>query len=106
MPNTKHWDTEELSNLLVGKEIYVKGGWVKDYINRSEADEIATEIVDAGFRKIFDGDCGLSSITDMEDREAAEAWMRFSNLVLGDHDGISAMKQMLHELGYRKVASE
>jgi hypothetical protein len=61
----------------------------------------------AGYRKIFDGDCGLSNITDPTDREAAEAWMRFSNIVLGNgHDGIAAMKQMLTEFGYSKEAAK
>lgn len=70
----------------------------------SEAEAVADRITAAGYRKIFDGDCGLSGITNPDDREAAEAWMRFSNIVLGnDHDGIAAMKQMLTEFGYRKV---
>ncbi|AYN55822.1 hypothetical protein PP635_gp43 [Arthrobacter phage Auxilium] len=63
---------------------------------------MADAILAAGYRRIFDRDCGLSNVTAPDDREAAEAWMRFSNIVLGDHDGIAAMKQMLTEFGYRK----
>lgn len=62
-------------------------------------------ILAAGYRKIFDGDCGLSGINDPTDREAAEAWMRWANIVNtggGEPNGIAAMKQMLTELGYRK----
>ena len=65
----------------------------------------ADTILAAGYRKIFDGDCGLSNIKDPTDREAAEAWMRWANIVSGnDGNGIAAMKQMLTELGYRKAA--
>jgi len=64
---------------------------------------MAEALITAGYRQVFDGDCGLSSVEDESDREAAEAWMRFSNIVLGnDHDGIAAMKQMLTEFGYLK----
>jgi len=68
-------------------------------------DVLADGLIAAGYRKIFDGDCGLSNIQDPTDREAAEAWMRWANLVNtgdGEPDGIGAMKQMLTELGYRK----
>ena len=63
----------------------------------------ADGIIAAGYRKIFDGDCGLSNIKDPTEREAAEAWMRWANIVSGnDGNGIAAMQQMLTELGYRK----
>jgi len=66
----------------------------------------ADAILAAGYRKIFDGDCGLSNIKDPTDREAAEAWMRWANIVSGnDGNGIGAMKQMLTELGYRKTGA-
>ena len=64
------------------------------------SEQIAEEILAAGYRKIFDGDCGLSNATD---REASEAWMRWANLAMNDAIGaIGAMKQMLTEFGYRK----
>jgi hypothetical protein len=72
------------------------------------APEIADAILAAGYRKIFDGDGGLSNIKDPEDREAAEAWMRWANLVNcggGEPNGIQAMKQMLSEFGYKKQAA-
>ena len=63
----------------------------------------ADAIVTAGYRRIFDGDCGLSNVKAPDDREAAEAWMRWSNLAMDDEIGaIGAMKRMLTELGYRK----
>lgn len=65
--------------------------------------DAADHILAAGYRKIFDGDCGLSNVKDPSDREASEAWMRWANLVSGNgHDGIAAMRQMLTEFGYRK----
>jgi hypothetical protein len=70
---------------------------------------LADALIAAGYRQIFDGDCGLSNITDPTDREAAEAWMRWANLVDvtgAGLDGIAAMKQMLTELGYRKQATK
>jgi len=75
-------------------------------IGHVDAHVLAESLVFAGFRKMFDGDCGLSSINDQADREAAEAWMRWAN-VLNTHgneerNGIEAMKQMLAEFGYRK----
>ena len=66
---------------------------------------VAHHLHTAGYRQIFDGDCGLSNVEDPSDKEAAEAWMRWANLVNtgdGEPDGIGAMKQMLTELGYRK----
>lgn len=68
------------------------------------APAIADVVLAAGYRQIFDGDCGLSGITAPDDRAAAEAWMRWANLVNipEDGNGIAAMKQMLTELGYRK----
>lgn len=69
--------------------------------------EMADALIAAGYRQIFDGDCGLSGIKDPGDREAAEAWMRWANLVNtagGEPNGIAAMRQMLTELGYRKVS--
>ncbi|UVF61010.1 hypothetical protein SEA_SAKAI_47 [Arthrobacter phage Sakai] len=69
---------------------------------------MADALIAAGYRQIFDGDCGLSGIKDPDDREAAEAWTRWANLVdvTGSGlDGIAAMKQMLTELGYRKVGT-
>jgi len=69
-------------------------------------DHLTDAVILAGYRKIFDGDCGLSNVKDPTDREAAEAWMRWANIVSGnDGNGIAAMKQMLTELGYRKVTS-
>lgn len=71
--------------------------------NMTYSEMVTDALITAGYRKIFDGDCGLAGIKDPDEREAAEAWMRFSNIVLGNgHDGIGAMKQMLTELGYRK----
>jgi len=70
--------------------------------------DLADTLRNAGYRKIFDGDCGLSNIKDPTDREAAEAWMRWANLVHtgdGEPNGIAAMKQMLTEFGYRKVSA-
>jgi len=73
-------------------------------IDANAAHKLASEIVEAGFRKIFDGDCGLSNVEDAKDREAAEAWMRWANLVNipEDGNGITAMKQMLAEFGYER----
>lgn len=65
---------------------------------------LAQATLNAGYRKIFDGDCGLSN-TAPDEREAAEAWMRWANLVDidgGEPNGIAAMQQMLTEFGYRK----
>lgn len=87
-------DHEELAAIIWDKT---------DCRDENTPDVAADAILAAGYRKIFDGDCGLSNVKDPTDREASEAWMRFSNLVLGNgHDGIAAMKQMLTELGYRK----
>lgn len=95
---------DELTELIQDVGEYVPGSHADDYISPTKA---ADAILSAGYRKIFDGDCGLSNVTDPSDREAAEAWMRFSNIVLGNgHDGISAMKQMLTEFGYRKPQSD
>jgi hypothetical protein len=66
-------------------------------------DVLADGLIAAGYRKIFDGACGLSNIKDPTDREAAEAWMRWANLAMNDEIGsIGAMKQMLTEFGYKK----
>jgi len=68
--------------------------------------EVAEAILNAGYQKIFDGDCGLSGVNDEADREAAEAWMRWANILntQGDEErnGIVAMKQMLAEFGYKR----
>jgi hypothetical protein len=65
--------------------------------------DVAAHILTAGYRRIFDGACGLSNVKDPTDREAAEAWMRWANLAMNDEIGaIGAMKQMLTEFGYRK----
>lgn len=70
---------------------------------RAKCEAMADKILAAGYRKIFDGDCGLSGVEDPTDREASEVWMRWANLVSGeDSDGIAAMKQTLTEFGYRK----
>jgi hypothetical protein len=96
---------DELAELL--EEEQESGRWASS----PEADLygfMADAILAAGYRKIFDGDCGLSNIKDPTDREAAEAWMRWANLVHtgdGEPNGIAAMKQMLTELGYRKQAA-
>lgn len=93
------WDIFSIDNAAIpDKELR------KDFPHEADyAFHIAEGLIEAGYRKVFDGDCGLSNIKDPDDREAAEAWMRFSNIVLGnDHDGIGAMKQMLTEFGYRK----
>ena len=72
-------------------------------MQRRSGKRIAEELHRAGFRQIFDGDCGLSSVKDPTDVEAAEAWMRWANLAMNDEIGaIGAMKRMLTELGYRK----
>ena len=64
---------------------------------------MAKAVLAAGYRKVFDGDCGLSNVKDPDDREASEAWMRWANLAMDDEIGaIGAMKQMLTEFGYRK----
>jgi hypothetical protein len=71
--------------------------------NMTYAEMVADALIAAGYRQIFDGDCGLSSIKTPDDRESAEAWMRWANLAMDDSLGaIGAMKQMLTELGYRK----
>lgn len=65
----------------------------------------ADAILAAGYRKIFDGDCGLSNAAP-DERDAAEAWMRWANILNTSPDeernGIAAMRQMLTEFGYRK----
>jgi len=70
----------------------------------SSADADAADyILAAGYRQVFDGDCGLSGVKDPSDREASEAWMRWANLAMNEDIGsIGAMKQMLTEFGYRK----
>mgnify|MGYP003576171364 FL=1 len=69
--------------------------------NMTYSEMVADALVIAGYRQIFDGDCGLSGIKAPDDREAAEAWMRWANLAMDDSIGaIGAMKQMLTELGY------
>lgn len=71
--------------------------------NMTYSEMVTDALITAGYRKIFDGDCGLSNVKDPTDREASEAWMRWANLVSGeDPDGIAAMRQMLTEFGYRK----
>lgn len=76
------------------------------WIDANAAHAIADFITSSGYRKIFDGDCGLSNIKDPTEREAAEAWMRWANIVTGnDGNGIAAMQQMLTELGYRKPSA-
>lgn len=76
-------------------------------IGHVDSHVLAVSLEFAGFRKIFDGDCGLSNVTDEADREAAEAWMRWANILntQGDEErnGIEAMKQMLAEFGYKRV---
>ncbi|BCW47954.1 hypothetical protein [Arthrobacter sp. StoSoilB13] len=73
--------------------------------SRENGLEVADAILAAGYRKIFDGDCGLSNAAP-DERDAAEAWMRWANiLTIGpdeERNGIAAMKQMLTEFGYRK----
>uniref|UniRef100_UPI003F498935 hypothetical protein n=1 Tax=Arthrobacter silvisoli TaxID=2291022 RepID=UPI003F498935 len=76
------------------------------YIDANAATKLAEELITAGYRKIFDGDCGLSGVKVPDERDAAEAWMRWANLATNDEIGaIGAMKQMLTELGYRKASS-
>lgn len=74
--------------------------------DRVEITEEAELILrEQGYRQIFDGDCGLGGIDDETEKEAAEAWMRWSNLVSWDGsepNGIAAMKQMLAEFGYER----
>jgi hypothetical protein len=68
-------------------------------------EDAADAILAAGYRRIFDGDCGLRGIDDPASREAAEAWMRWANLLntgFGEPNGIAAMKQMLSEFGYTR----
>lgn len=97
---TRDYDRDDLAQLLHGKSAHLGKPWL---IDANAAHKLAGEIVDAGFRKIFDGDCGHSGIKATDDREAAEAWMRWANLAMDDSLGaIGAMKQMLTELGYRK----
>lgn len=73
-------------------------------IGHVDSHVLAEALVLAGFRKIFDGDGGLSNVDAPDDREASEAWMRWANLNMDESLGaIGAMKQMLAELGYRKV---
>lgn len=69
-------------------------------------DHAADKIIEAGFRKVFDGDCGLGTIQTRENRLAAEAWMRFANFVAANENGIAAMKQMLTEFGYLDTKEE
>jgi hypothetical protein len=73
--------------------------------SRENGLEVADAILAAGYRKIFDGDCGLSNAAP-DERDAAEAWMRWANiLTIGpdeERNGIAAMRQMLTEFGYRK----
>jgi len=91
-------DRDELAEII----------WDEDACDwrQSGPNEVAAAILTAGYRKIFDGDCGLSNVKDPTDREAAEAWMRWANIVSGnDGNGIAAMKQMLTELGYRKASA-
>ena len=80
-----------------------------DFVPANEESDLLAEVADAilvaGYRKIFDGDCGLSNVKEPTEREAAEAWMRWANLVStgdGEPNGIAAMRQMLTEFGYRK----
>lgn len=78
--------------------------WDEDACDwRRGPNEAADAILAAGYRKIFDGDCGLSNVKDPTEREAAEAWIRWANLAMDDEIGaIGAMKQMLAEFGYRR----
>ena len=107
---TTEEERDELAELLATTEYpHLDPPWKErgdrspvKYYSRKKADAV----IAAGYRKIFDGDCGLSNIKDPTDREAAEAWMRWANLVNtgdGEPNGITAMKQMLTELGYRKM---
>ena len=74
------------------------------YLGHLTAEAIAEAINRAGYRKVFDGDCGLSGVKDPDEKEAAEAWMRWANLAMNDEIGaIGAMNRMLTEFGYRKV---
>ena len=76
-------------------------------MRRPSGRRIAVALHKVGFRQIFDGDCGLSRISDPTDVEAAEAWMRWANLAMNDETGaIGAMKRMLTELGYRKQRAD
>lgn len=94
-------ERDELADVYTGHPVSLGPNPKK--LMRGHAQEIADAIIAAGYRKIFDGDCGLSSVKDPDDREAAEAWMRWANIVSGNgHNGIAAMRQMLTELGYRK----
>jgi hypothetical protein len=72
-----------------------------------DVNRAAEAVIKSGYRKIFDGNCGLSNITDESDREAAEAWMRWANLLNcspeEEPNGIWAMKQMLTEFGYKRA---
>lgn len=101
MPTLPNFDHAELVELLHGKPSTLSR---PGFIDANAAHKLADEIVNAGFRKIFDGDCGLNNIRDVKDREAAEAWMRWANLVNNPEDGngIAAMKQMLAEFGYER----
>lgn len=88
-----NYDVDDMEDIIDPLLMRKKSGW-----------HIAVKLHTAGFRKIFDGDCGLSNVKAPDDREAAEAWMRWANLAMNDEIGaIGAMKQMLTELGYRKV---
>ena len=106
MTTAKQYDHEELVDLIHGKPASLSR---PSLIDANAAHKLAAELVEAGFRKIFDGDCGLSSITDEGDREAAEAWMRWANILntQGDEErnGIEAMKQMLAEFGYKRQSA-
>jgi hypothetical protein len=71
--------------------------------NMTYAEMVTDALVIAGYRKIFDGDCGLSGVKDPTEKEAAEAWMRWANLASNEDIGaIGAMQIMLTEFGYRK----
>lgn len=104
---TTEAERDELAELLANEEYpNLSPAW-KDRADRSPVKyysrKRADALIAAGYRKIFDGDCGLSNIKDPTEREAAEAWMRWANIVSGnDGNGIAAMQQMLTELGYRK----
>ena len=95
-------ERDELASVFAGHPVGLGSKPAK--LMKGHAQEIAEKILAAGYRKIFDGDCGLSLVDDA-DKEASEAWMRWSNLVLSqgtEPNGITAMKQMLAEFGYRR----
>jgi hypothetical protein len=96
-----HTDREELAAALMSANQSTVSA---EAMYEQEAAEYAEALITAGYRKVFDGDCGLSNVKDPSDREAAEAWMRWANLAMNDEIGaIGAMKQMLTEFGYRKA---